>query len=1404
MKVRKENKMVTRRGPLTARAAKRLKKAVVVAAALVVALTSALAVTAAQPTQAQAASGAIGWVWSKNYELIGTYAPISPSDRRLVCISTGQGIPVALQTKTTVGSSRANVEVAYMLDRHINDTSKTGAQAIGYIIKEALDPAASDGLRAAFRASDQWPAASTMISQWKKDAKNLSGPYTMPVVVNYDRAKFAGTVGVAVKSYAGNFVSHDYKGGSIPVTVTISGPATFSNGSKTATVNAKSSVASLAWKSTGKTGKVSFSAKTGSVLPGVGFLKYTSNKVALGNMTAQNMVTGGGHQSASGTGSYTVSPVTPALVSDTGTSTYVKNGTVASDVVTYTSHALFFGATVTIRADLYGPFATMPGTQAWSASVGDAMAPLKTGSYAQAATLDGNGSAKVTFTSGTLTKPGFYVWHEYSDAVPDKLTAATTSFGVVAETALVPHATVVTQVSAQSTSVNQTISDTAEVSGIGSVAGTGKQIVYNLSGKLLGPVDATVSDGAGSATCAGIAWANAPVATTFTKANVANGTIRGLGAFTVKTTGCYTYTETLTGTYNGQVVDTYTEPPGAAVQTTLVGYGFGSQMTKQIISDGDKIVDTITGTSGPNEEVTVKVTFYGPVGSIPVPPASTVPDGVPVFEVDYADVTTNAKGEFTATVETVNAPTVQGLYVAVEQIVKRSAKFSPVAIKFDNGEIDSGATPKGATLNADTNHLEAQVGTTLTFAGLSVHPSSAAVKHQWFRDNKPIPGVTGASYRAAADDQGHWVRVQTVATAAGHNGNYNNSLPILVPVDPCVTTPVDPSDPEPSEEPSGEPTDEPAEDPSDTDDDLGDQPPACTPAPTTDIATLTNLPDPGVINDSEDQVIQTSSYGRQSETVGFDSHGTITTKASANNVVVGTTVSDTAIVTIDANTKKLLATFDAFQLMVGGSLLGPVSPLPAPGGGLTCAGVDWTDSLGKVAATIREREVDGKTAEIPNLGSFTIRQEGCYTYAETLTAYMNGDVVWSASEQPGAASQTVLSTQPTLDTRVAVVNLDGQEVSGGTGNTGYQLYDTVTVNRLGNTTGRVSGWLVGPVRPPANAEGCSDVVWGDLDAGIEAWKQAQAAGSGAGAAPSAQVVEPSQEPSATPPDATPPGGTGDPDDGQPAALSAEDPSPVLAAVDPIQIPKNGAYTTPTITVDQPGCYTYVLTLSVDANAIVSDVRHEPGIPSETALIVRPRLAEPPVISTTAHAGGAAVAGVAISDEVSVTGLDLGQLVTGIIGTDDEKRTATVAGELLGPMPMMTDAASGETSCDLVDWTDAPVAGKTGQVTLTGDRRFMTEAIATDPKLGGCYTWAQTLTIQPTAQDLRFFDASQFVFVQEPGAKSETIYVAGAQIETGGSVTSAAFPTPWMLGLAAVFVTAGVVAAVAVSRRSSGR
>lgn len=304
----------------------------------------------------------------------------------------------------------------------------------------------------------------------------------------------------------------------------------------------------------------------------------------------------------------------PSAVTNTSVVTVAEPGAEVHDVITISGARP--QSTLTGRSTLYGPLAEKP-AESEEAPPGTPVV----GTAAYEVTVDQTGAATVTTSELVLPAPGYFVWQEEIDGEPDSAPSPRNlgfrgRYGVGTETSLVaPPPDVVTEVSRQEVMIGQAISDSVTV--VGTVYdhdGLGP-IRTVLTGRLHGPVAPV------EGRCADVAWEGAPIAHEFGPITVteAQKQLVGVGEFTPREGGCYSYAETLVSTNSrGEEIYRVDHAAGRAEQTTLARVPeAATQISSYVVAPGGSFHDTvdITGTAGASG--TFEATLWGPVAPDP-------------------------------------------------------------------------------------------------------------------------------------------------------------------------------------------------------------------------------------------------------------------------------------------------------------------------------------------------------------------------------------------------------------------------------------------------------------------------------------------------------------------------------------------------------------------------------------------------------------------------------------------------------------------------------------------------------------------------------------------------------------------------------------------------------------------
>ncbi|MDQ8043985.1 MAG: sortase [Patulibacter sp.] len=291
------------------------------------------------------------------------------------------------------------------------------------------------------------------------------------------------------------------------------------------------------------------------------------------------------------------------------------------------------GETVTVNAALYGPFPSRDaivctGTPVWTGS----FTAAKDGTY--------------TTDKVTLTAPGYYT---YLEGIPasDTVVAVTTACADAAETTVVQGAPAIhTQVSAATTAPGQAITDTAVVSGLGTLKA-------QVGVELWGPY-ASLAE----MTCTGTPFWSGQF------------TANGDGSYqtepvTLTTAGYYVYREGIGPT---EAYPTVATACGEAAETTFAKAApkVVTTVSDAVVSPGTTIADHLVVSGLGKTPATVSVELFGPFGSR----ADISCDGTPYWkgsvavtgdgEYDTDEATVKRAGFYTFRERIADAPTITG------------------------------------------------------------------------------------------------------------------------------------------------------------------------------------------------------------------------------------------------------------------------------------------------------------------------------------------------------------------------------------------------------------------------------------------------------------------------------------------------------------------------------------------------------------------------------------------------------------------------------------------------------------------------------------------------------------------------------------------------------------------------
>lgn len=641
------------------------------------------------PTSAQAR----GWMgrtgYAYNGHTLGTLKPPGYSEQA-ICIDTDADLP----SRRTSPARKDKPALNYLVTRYGQTTSNVDAAALAWIIKDELnDPAFGNARRIlASLSSATQKKITSRAEAMRTEARRLAGPYRLaPAELEIDSS--GGEIrGLGIRTDSGALLA------GVTLTLDLSGPARFADGSTRTGLTSSAELQTLAVHTTG-VGEVTLSVRTGKVLAGTRVNIHPSPKGTSG----QRMVTAGPKVSLN-TSAEAGSTVRAVVDSQVSAPVLATGGVVSDTVVVETDPALA-GATVKVSTTLWGPLPQAPSETDEPPDGTDEVETLAT-----TLRLDEEGGGEVTLElSVPLREPGWYVFVEsVADDDDLGLDGATGSFGRPGETVVVvAPGSIATTVSRQLAGVGTVLTDTVDVTG---VVPDLPGVAYLLTGELRGPLNP--ADGS----CEGLEFSRADVALDLEPLEITeNGTVTGLGRFTVEKPGCYSYGETLTATLGEEVLWGAEHPVGTTSQTALViGPSITTVARATSAHVGAVITDTIelSGTSG--VPGTISGSLLGPVE--PVEGRCTGLDwtGAPLAQ-ELPAIPTTGDGRFlTVGFNVVTA----GCYTYTETWTSTTQQAEPIQASTPPGEVSETLlfsppppeAPTGSTLRINSGRPAAGTG----------------------------------------------------------------------------------------------------------------------------------------------------------------------------------------------------------------------------------------------------------------------------------------------------------------------------------------------------------------------------------------------------------------------------------------------------------------------------------------------------------------------------------------------------------------------------------------------------------------------------------------------------------------------------------------------------------------------
>lgn len=387
---------------------------------------------------------------------------------RVWCIEKEAEYPTQLSGARTITD---NPLAAYVLSQYGSTTDDITAAAVYYILGQdaGLQIGDSAKQRETLQHSENRAAIEAKRQQILTEAAANQGPYTLATNVEMSPGGQTGSASVRGKVNGS------------PITVTLSGTASFTDGTQTKTVTLSNGVWTAPVVATGD-GVVRIAARTTETMPASAFTLY-------GNGNAQSVVVAGpaGEPlTAPETSDNTRVQMEPVIETTSSANTdKLRVGDTVTDTVTVSKGKP--GTTIRVQTRLYGPVTTKP-EQSPSAPTGT---PLLHDGHVDIK-LDANGNGTVTTAPVKIEKSG---WYSYDTdwAGDDDNSAVDHGYGVPSETGRIttwtPEAT--TRTSDQLVTGPDALTDTVVVSG-------GKPgAAFTGSANLYGPFDTDPSASGG-------------------------------------------------------------------------------------------------------------------------------------------------------------------------------------------------------------------------------------------------------------------------------------------------------------------------------------------------------------------------------------------------------------------------------------------------------------------------------------------------------------------------------------------------------------------------------------------------------------------------------------------------------------------------------------------------------------------------------------------------------------------------------------------------------------------------------------------------------------------------------------------------------------------------------------------
>ncbi|GAA2238948.1 hypothetical protein GCM10010401_09090 [Rarobacter faecitabidus] len=380
------------------------------------------------------------------------------------CVQGGATVPTSAGKSQVLHSPRISFALERWSGMNYGSYSKDATHAaLSYLVHSKQDVSGSNASK--YEANTRPAIKAIAAGMWVK-ADAYYGPYTATGTLSRNADGNTVTLsGVGVKGAKGTFVP-DFR-----VTVTLSGPATFGNGSKTKSFTSTASASSFPGITLSGPGTVKAEISV-TGLPSAYLTQWSGDDNTFGAAgSVQDMATVN-RVDVSTTASLAVSPAVPSIT--TTASAIVDNGSVLThtDAVTIDAASRFAGQKVKLTAFLRYHGTTWPSPVSVSSASsipGTAAAPAQTTTV----TLNSSGNA-TWYPSVTSSRiPGAYTWVVANDAALGGLLGASiTDYGIPAETRSWANPLIVTGASTSTPNAANQVVVTDQITGSGFAPGT--------------------------------------------------------------------------------------------------------------------------------------------------------------------------------------------------------------------------------------------------------------------------------------------------------------------------------------------------------------------------------------------------------------------------------------------------------------------------------------------------------------------------------------------------------------------------------------------------------------------------------------------------------------------------------------------------------------------------------------------------------------------------------------------------------------------------------------------------------------------------------------------------------------------------------------------------------------------